>query len=93
MTDDQILLLVDTVCPRREYLRTMSNQDLIAFAQAVAQRTLRNQKAKWYQEGVEAEREACAKIVDAEMDSWSMDILHVNVALNNVAAEIRARGE
>ena len=90
MTDDEILLLVDTVCPRREYLRTMSNQDLIAFAQAVAQRVLTKRKAKWYQEGVESEREACAKIVDAEMDEW--DDYDVNVALNNAAAEIRARG-
>ena len=90
MTDDEILLLVDTVCPKREYLRTMSNQDLIAFAQAVAQRVLTKRKAKWYQEGVEAEREACAAIVDAEMDEW--DDYDVNVALNNAAAEIRSRG-
>jgi thioesterase domain-containing protein len=80
MTDDQILLLVDTVCPKREYLRTMSNQDLIAFAQAVAQRTLTNQKARWYQEGVEAEREACAKLCES-MRPWSC------------AKAIRARGE
>ena len=90
MTDDEILILVDTVCPKREYLRTMSNQDLIAFAQAVAQRILTNRKAKWYQEGVESEREACAAIVDAEMDEW--DDYDVNVALNNAAAEIRSRG-
>ena len=91
MTDDEILLLVDTVCPKREYLRTMSNQDLIAFAQAVAQRVLTKRKAKWYQEGVEAEREACAAIVDAEMDEW--DDYDVSVALNNAAAEIRSRGK
>ena len=35
------------------------------------------------------EREACAAIVDAEMDEW--DDYDVNVALNNAAAEIRAR--
>lgn len=37
------------------------------------------------------ERKACAKVVDAEMDEW--DDYDVNVALNNVAVEIRARGE
>ena len=91
MTDDEILLLVDTVCPKREYLRTMSNQDLIAFAQAVAQRVLTKRKAKWYQEGVEAEREACAKIVDAEIDEWeSKDICAI---LRQIVVDIRARGE
>ena len=48
--------------------------DVIAFARAVAAK----------------EREACAKIVDVEMDGW--DDRNVSVALNNVAAEIRARG-
>lgn len=36
------------------------------------------------------EREACAAVADAEMDGW--DDRNVSVALNNVAAEIRARG-
>ena len=65
MTNDEILLLVGTVCPRREYLRTMSNQDLIVFAQAVAQRTLTNQKAKWYQEGVESEKNRILDLIEA----------------------------
>lgn len=41
---------------------------------------------------VESERESCAKIVDAEMEenAWESN---ASVVLNNVAAEIRARGE
>ena len=50
--------------------------DLIKFARAVAAK----------------EREACAAIVDVEMDEWGYGNM-ANIALNNVAAEIRARGE
>lgn len=38
--------------------------DYVGFARAVASRTLTNQKAKWYQEGVEAERHNIANMVD-----------------------------
>lgn len=77
--------------PEDEYTIKRTVEILKPFAGAIEQRTLIKQKARWYQEGVEAEREACAKIVDAEMDEW--DDYDLNVALNNVAAEIRARGE
>jgi hypothetical protein len=50
-----------------------SDAELRAFARAIAAK----------------EREACAAIVDAEMDEW--DDYDVNVALDNVAVEIRSR--
>ena len=89
MSDDEILLLADHTT-NKLCVRSVTDDDLLAFARAIESRTLTNQKARWYQEGVEAEREACAKIVDAEMDEW--DDYDVNVALNNAAAEIRSRG-
>ena len=93
MTDDQILILADTVCTRREYLRSMSDQDLIQFAQAVAQRTLTNQKAKWYQEGVEAEREACAKLCESLRPSEQRFSIRFWDGCTLCAVTIRARGE
>ena len=56
------------------YAKTMTKAMIVEFARVIAAK----------------EREACAAIVDAEMDEW--DGGNVNVALNNVAAEIRARG-
>ena len=85
MTDDEINDLII-----EHHATSGEINDVIAFARAIESRTLTNQKARWYQEGVEAEREACAAIVDAEMDEW--DDYDVNVALNNAAAEIRSRG-
>lgn len=38
------------------------------------------------------EREACVAIVDAEMGDWGYGNI-ASVALNNVAVEIRARGQ
>jgi len=35
------------------------------FAALVEQRTHTNNKARWYQEGVEAEREACAQTIES----------------------------
>ena len=66
------------------------------FAALVAERTLTNQKAHYYQEGYEAgqhdEREACAKVCDDRAfelfegtDLW--------IELIDCAAAIRARGE
>lgn len=60
--------------PEDEYTIKRTVEILKPFARAIAAK----------------EREACAAIVDAEMDEW--DDYDVNVALNNVAAEIRARG-
>ena len=42
-------------------------------------------------DAVKAEREACAKVCDEEIDDWDYESV-VNVALNNCAAAIRARG-
>lgn len=69
--------------------------DLCRFAALVAA----NEKKFWMEqidvecnEAVLAEREACAKVCDKEMDDWDYQSV-VNVALNNCAAAIRARGE
>jgi hypothetical protein len=101
MTDDEILQLVDTECPSREYVRIMTNQDLIDFAEAVVNRTLTNQKAKWYQEGVEAERRACAKLLEDRAKFFGDNDKRADTPLYrreyqtmiDCADEIRARGK
>ncbi len=58
------------------------------FAELVAEQTHTNNKSKWYQEGYDAgqydEREACAKLFDAEV--WAYDY-------REIAAAIRGRTE
>ena len=86
MTDDEINDLII-----EHHANSGEVNDVIAFARAIESRTLTNQKARWYQEGVEAEREACAAIVDAEIDEWeSKDICAI---LRQIVVDIRARGE
>ena len=41
-----------------------TNQTLERFANLVEERTLTNQKARYYQDGVESEREACARVCE-----------------------------
>jgi hypothetical protein len=77
--------------PEDDFTIKRTIEILKPFVKAIEQRTLIKQKSKWYLLGAEDERRACAAIVDAEMDEW--DDYDLNVALNNVAAEIRARGE
>lgn len=71
--------------------------DLGRFAALVEQRTHTNNKARWYQEGVEAEREASAKVCEEAISSiWEFHPEYVNEVGRNVctnlAAAIRARG-
>jgi hypothetical protein len=92
MTDDEILLLaeqsVNKVC-----VIAMTNDDLVAFARAVEQRTLTNQKAKWYQEGVEAERRACAELCEwARPTKQEFDERYWH-GCTDCANAIRSRGE
>ena len=42
--------------------------------------------------GMKAEREACLKEIAIELDEWNYGT-NANIALNNVAANIRARSE
>ena len=44
--------------------------ELEKFALAIEQRTLTNQKARWYQAGVEAERHDIAKMVETYCGAW-----------------------
>ena len=86
MSDDEIL----------ELAALMGNEptdaELIDFARAIEQRTLTNQKARWYQIGAEAERHDIAKMVEHEKEVWDTPI-YVRERLDTVAAKIRARGE
>lgn len=43
----------------------VNTDDLGRFAALVEERTHINSKARWYQEGVEAEREACAQTIES----------------------------
>ena len=90
MTDDEILIMVDQWISDPTSLRVTNNEELLHFARAIESRTLTNQKARWYQEGVEAEREACAELcenitdIDEDVDDYYSHIY---------ATAIRARGE
>jgi dephospho-CoA kinase len=90
MTDDEILLLAEQSVNKMCVI-AVTNDDLVAFARAIEQRTLTNQKARWYQEGVEAEREACANYVESNVDD-DLNYDETNESLKNIAAGIRARG-
>jgi hypothetical protein len=57
---------------------------LMRFAELVEQYTHTNNKARWYQEGVEAEREACAKLAEEPYEFTSEEA-------HRIAASIRAR--
>ena len=69
MTDDEILLMAAQVI-RQQCVSEMTNQDWIACARAIESRTLTNQKARWYQTGVEAERHDIAKMVENYCGAW-----------------------
>ena len=64
MTDDEILDLVALTS------NEPTDAEMIAFARAIEQRTLTNQKARWYQIGTEAERHDIAKMVENYCGAW-----------------------
>ena len=64
MTDDEILDLVALTS------NEPTDAEMIAFARAIEQRTLTNQKARWYQIGAEAERHDIAKMVENYCGAW-----------------------
>jgi len=65
MTDDEILLRANGT-----FTTAGRSTEFIEFARAIESRTLTNQKAKWYQEGVEAERHDIAKMVENYCGAW-----------------------
>ena len=69
MSDDEILLLAEQSVNKLCVI-AVTNDDLIEFARAIEQRTLTNQKARWYQTGVEAERHDIAKMVENYCGAW-----------------------
>ncbi len=62
----------------------VNTDDLGRFAALVEERHHTNNKARWYQEGVEAEREACAKLAEEPCEFTSEEA-------HRIAASIRAR--
>lgn len=61
MTDDDIMKLAKDFVIEGE---------LVGFARAIEQRTLTNEKARWYQIGAEAERHDIAKMVENYCGAW-----------------------
>jgi hypothetical protein len=91
MSDDEILGMayenLDVIARiEQPMIFEMSPAELLIFARAIEQRTLTNQKARWYQEGVEAERHDIAKMVENYCGAWDDQ----GQALVQM---IRARGE
>lgn len=78
MSDDDILDLADVRSMKSVRVWCFSGDQLLRFARAIESRTLTNQKAKWYQEGVEAGlRQALAEppnsttdVVETEPFGW-----------------------
>lgn len=64
---------------------------LTRFAELVEQRTHTNNKARWYQEGVEAEREVIARSMDKQANLAADDI--DRQWAREMAAAIRARSK
>lgn len=94
MTDDEIMALANEYADvtfdkngQKEY--EFDNIGVVEFARAIEARTLTNQKARWYQVGVEAEREACAKICDEITGEKGRQY----ILASYIAQEIRTRGE
>jgi len=87
MTKEQIIWMArEQGLPETEVegVFRVNTDDLGRFAALVEQRTHTNNKARWYQEGVEAEREACARLADEVVDGkrW----------FNDLPSAIRLRG-
>lgn len=94
MTNQEIMNLADKYMDGDLNIRSVFNNDLIAFAKAIELCVLDQEAANWYRQGAEDERRACAAICDAEMDEWDdSNVNATNLALLNVADAIRARGE
>lgn len=88
LTDDEISnRYTGKPHPEDEHAIKRTIEILKPFAKAIEARTLTNQKAKWYQEGVEAEREACAELCDR------FQARDVGMQPAECAGAIRARGE
>ena len=68
MTDQEILELVDQ--SGLVAVAEVFDAELFAFARAIESRTLTNQKARWYQIGVEAERHDIVKMVENYCGAW-----------------------
>lgn len=88
MTDEEILLLANGT-----FTTSQRSTEFIDFARAIESRTLTNQKARWYEIGREAEREACAQICESMRPSEQEFDQRFYTACTLCADAIRARGE
>jgi hypothetical protein len=90
MTRDDIISMAKESKLPYEYDtgRVIHLKELEHFAALIEERIHTNNKAKWYQEGVEAEREACITLIENiaqsyHEPSWAFDLVK----------KIRARGQ
>jgi hypothetical protein len=74
MKKEMVVAMAHEASPDMTWYAAIENPDqaspgelafLIRFAALVEQYTHTNSKARWYQEGVEAEREACAQTIES----------------------------
>ena len=101
MTDDRILhhlRQLGITCDDIGFNNDRLYKILIEFTKIVEEENMINSKAKWYQEGVEAEREACAKLLEAgaglpDLSAHSKFEMYLKIYMQCVADQIRARGE
>ena len=70
MTDDEILDLADVRSMKSVRVWCFSGDQLLRFARAIEQRSMINQKARWYQIGAESERHDIAKMVETYCGAW-----------------------
>jgi hypothetical protein len=92
MTQDDIIRMAREAKLPYEYDtgRVLHLKELEHFAALIEERTHTNNKAKWYQEGVEAEREACAELCATRNMS---DFSREDQEAQRCAYAIRARGQ
>jgi hypothetical protein len=87
MTQDEIIEMAKQAgMDYLKYISEDSMKQVEAFVKLVEERTHTNNKARWYQEGVESEREACA-LIAAE---WVRAYPHPSEIIAN---KIRERGQ
>jgi biotin carboxylase len=97
MTREDVIRMAreaDLHCHMKLTDHALGIEDLERFAELVAaliaERTHTNNKAKWYQEGVESEREACIRLCESRnMGDGSRE----DQEARRIASEIRARGQ
>ena len=92
MTRDDIIRMAREAKLPYEYDtgRVIHLKELELFAALIEERIHTNNKAKWYQEGVKSERDACIRLCESRnMGDGSRE----DQEARRIASEIRARGQ